>query len=382
MERTAVIGALALCLALAACDGDGDPDAGVDAGLFTPFDAGPRAFVDAAIDAGPPAVFTVRLAHQIPGMTGTEESPGAAHVCVWLFNDARQVPLPPQFLTQSTGPIPFRGVSPYLQLAVVSPLDYVMALYEPSDVATGCPSDPYASDAPEAALLDRLPADATPVDSVSTALAIGFARGTLGADEGALPARCDPTPNPAPFDEPCPEAFAARLIVVADDLTPPADGMARLRVSNQIQNIAPVGFNVCYEASLAPDVSMPPGACLDTNPSDTPSLLFANVTPGTVTEYVERAPITPTVPSMGFGGAIYLVPETTGATGCPPFAALPAGSRCLPILAAFPTAPPAANIQPQLVDGAIGTLFISGVLGLSGEDAAAFGSLMFIWQDN
>lgn len=369
-----------LSLALSACGGGSGTDAGLDSGLFTPFDAGPPAFPDASTDSGLPELFTIRLAHQIPGMTGTEASIGSAHVCAWLYNGDARVPVPPQFLTQATGPIPFRGVSPYLPFRTIDPLDYLIAAYEPADLSAGCPSAPDAAGAPTPVVTGRVAAADAPTGSVVTALLTGLAPGTLGAPAGELPMICDPTPDPTPFDAACSAALAGRMIVVRDDLTPPASGRARVRVSNQLANIAPLGFNVCYEASLAPDTSMPPGACVDTDPNDVPEMLFANVTYGTVTEYIERAPITPTVPTMGFGGALYLVPET-GASGCPPFSLIP-GGRCLPVLAAFPEAPPSPNIQPQLEEGEIATIFITGALGLSGDDAAAFGSLFFMWQDN
>ncbi|HJL14055.1 MAG TPA: hypothetical protein RMH99_00295 [Sandaracinaceae bacterium LLY-WYZ-13_1] len=372
---------LSSLLLLAACDGGDDADAGLDAGPRPDaglYDAG----VDAGLDAGPEPTFRVRLVHDVPGMTGTEEAPGSAHVCAWLYNGERRVPLPPNFLTRSTGPIPFRGVSPYVPFAVVDPLAYRLGVYEPTDVAEGCPEDPLASGAPSPVLLEDLEADQVPADSVSSVVLTGLLEGTLGADGGALPSVCDPTPDPAPFDEACPGGLAARMIVVSDDPSEPAEGMAKLRFAQQIPNIAPVGFNLCYEPSLAPDPEGPPGTCIDTVPDDTPSTLFADVGYGEVTAYAERAPITPTVPSMGFGGAFFLVPET-GGVGCPPFTALPESSqRCLPVLAAFPTPPPSDNIRPQLEAGQVTTLFATGLLGLAGDDAEAFGSSLFLWQDD
>ena len=362
------------------CDGSGPDDGGVHPG----FDVGPPidTGVDAAIDAGPDPMFRVRVVHDVVGMEGTDEAPGAAHLCAWLMNGERLVPVPPTFLTESTGPIPFRGVSPYVPFFVVDPLDYRIGVYEPAALAAGCPADPDAADAPRAVHLGRIAPGDVPDGSTSSVLTTGLARGSLGAAEGELPAICDPTPDPAPFDAPCGDALEARLAVVRDDLRPPAAGMAKLRVSNQIPNIAPLGFNVCYEASLVPDTAGPPGRCVDADGSDAPAVLFSNVRYGEVTEYVERAPIVPTVPASGAGGAIFLVPET-GGTGCPPFSLLPASAqRCLPILAAFPTPPPADNIRPHLADGDVTTLMISGALGLSGDDAAAFGSLLFLWQDD
>ena len=203
------------------------------------------------------------------------------------------------------------------------------------------------------------------------------------AADDALPDLCNPAPDPAPFDETCTAEVAAQLIVQPDPQTEPGADMALIRVSQQLPNISPVPFNVCYEPTLAPNPSGPPGSCTDTDPGDTAETLFALVGYGSTTDYTERAPIVPTNPLAGFGGAIYLVADASGTRGCPRFTDLAASEQaCLPILAMFPSPPPSDNIQPQLEAGHRTTLFINGAFGLSGDDAMSFGPSMFMWQDN
>ena len=174
---------------------------------------------------------------------------------------------------------------------------------------------------------------------------------------------------------------------MADDQTEPAAGMARLRVSHQIPNTTPLPVYVCYDPGLVPTDAM--GGCTDTTPppagTDEESL-FGPVEYGTTTDYVERDPIEPTIPSMGAGGGIYLVAQIPPRDGCVAFSALTAGEqRCLPILDAFPTPQPSDNIQPSLEAGDITTLFLNGVLSRPDDPPqpqAGFPPAFFLWQDN
>ena len=354
-----------------------DGDTGVEMDTGVDEDTGPG-------DAGPPPSFQIRLVHNLPGLTGTAAAPGSAHLCLWVSAGGGAIAATKQFLTEATGPIPFRGVSSYVTFPVVAPADYLVGVYEPDAVMTdGCPDDPEDAAAPAARLLATIGPDSVPADSFSSAILSGFATGTFGAADDALPDLCNPAPDPAPFDETCTAEVAAQLIVQPDPQTEPGADMALIRVSQQLPNISPVPFNVCYEPTLAPNPSGPPGSCTDTDPGDTAETLFALVGYGSTTDYTERAPIVPTNPLAGFGGAIYLVADASGTRGCPRFTDLAASEQsCLPILAMFPSPPPSDNIQPQLEAGHRTTLFINGAFGLSGDDAMNFGPSMFMWQDN
>ncbi|MBZ0118895.1 MAG: hypothetical protein K8H88_17990 [Sandaracinaceae bacterium] len=368
-------------LGLAACGGGGGTDAGTDAGPSDagPMDAGPDGgppMIDAGPDGGPPPMFQVRLANNIPGFSSA--SGFGLDVCFWgSIADDTVVPGTTEWLTQTIGPVPFRGVSPYRERVLVAALRYVIGLYDPAVIRpAGCPANPYDAAAPDPVLLEVVNGATLSVGARYSAIATGLAPDTLGATGGAFPSVCGAPPT---FGAPCAGTVAPRLLLVEDDATAPASGMARLRVSNQVANL-PVGFNVCYDPSLVPMAGNP--ACSDTNPADTPETLFPNVTYGTVTEYAERAPIEPTITAMGIGGGIYLVPET-GTAGCPAYDAAMFGG-CLPILAAFPTPPGADNIQPSLSDGDIDTIFIQGVAGQpANPDATMDVSVkLFFWQDN
>lgn len=394
-KRQTLAAIAALGLIVGACDdGVDDTDAGMDGAvdMDTGVDDGDTGVeMDTGVDedtgpgdAGPPPSFQIRLVHNLPGMTGTAAAPGSAHLCLWVSAGGGAIAATKQFLTEATGPIPFRGVSSYVTFPVVAPADYLVGVYEPDAVMTdGCPDDPEDAAAPAARLLATIGPDSVPADSFSSAILSGFATGTFGAADDALPDLCNPALDPAPYDETCPTDVAAGLLVVPDDQTEPGADMARIRVSMQLPNNFPVPFNVCYEPSLAPDPSGPPGSCSDTDPGDIPETLFSAVGFGTTTDYVERAPIVPTNPLAGFGGAIYLVADPDGTRGCPAFTALAAFEQgCLPILNSFPTPPPSDNIQPSLEAGDVTTLFVNGVLGVAGSDAEHFGVQFFLWQDN
>lgn len=383
-SRSAALGAALLALCLAACetvppgvDGGGE-DAGRDAGR----DGGPDA---GAPDAGPPQTFTARLVNDVPGYAAVE-------VCMWLTVDGVIVPsdTPGILLTAGDLVVPFRGVSSYIRsdFFVASPLvDFLVALYDAAAFGGTCPNDPSAAGAPRAALVDRIVGAELTVGATYSIIATGFAEGTLDAEEGELPSRCDPLMG---FTRPCGEATGARLVLVDDDLSEPADGRARLRVANMVPNVQPLGFMVCYDPELvpSPDMAMAArGACVEASTMVDPvALTPAPLLYGAVTEYVERDPIQPTLPGIppGVGGGIYLaaVPPTT--TSCPPFSALPV-QRCLPILGAFPTPPGADNIQPNLEAGDVTTLFIQGALGVT--EAADpreedYRVRFFLWQDD
>ncbi len=322
-------------------------------------------------------MFQVRLVNDVPGYDGLD-------VCIWGSTAATgTIASTKEWVTMATGPLPFRGVSPYQAREIVDGLDYAVALYAPGDITTdaGCPDDPSASGAPTPVLLDTITGSDLTMDTYYSAIATGFGSGTLGADAGSLPSICNPGSN---WTAACGDTAGTQLVIVADDQTAPAASMARLRVSNMVPNIAPVGFNVCYDPDLIPDATMP-GHCTEPASTTDPSALFSNVSYGTVTDYSEIAPIGPANATLGIGGGIYLVPEATGSTGCPAFGDLPAAQQsCYPIMNMFPAAmaPPSDQIQPKLSEGDISTLFISGALGLSGTDAMSYGPAMFVWQDN
>ena len=293
-------------------------------------------------------------------------------MCTWLENGGVLLPVPPQWLTRSLGPLPFRGVSPYVAFPSIAPVDYLLGVYDASALPTGCPVDPRASGAPTPALLDTIaPAD-VPTDTVSTIVLTGWLPGTFGAEPTDLPSRCGATLSSR-------VANRASRRIVRDDLTPAPATMARLRASNQIAGVDPAPFNVCYDATLVP-MPTAPTTCTDVDPTDAPTALFRALAYGETTDYADRAPITPTIPTMGVGGALYLVVET-GGVGCPAYNPAAHGG-CLPIVQAFPEPPPAENIQPALFEGDVATLFISGVLGLDSPDREAFGPAMFFWRDN
>jgi hypothetical protein len=372
-QTRAVFASFAL---LIACDGGGDPDGGpgqpdggpiADAGT----DAGPQ------VDAGPAPTFIARLANNVPGHAAVE-------VCMWTAVGGTIVPAnaPGVLLTAGDVVVPFRGVSSYIEgnpfFIAYDVVDFRVALYPAEGFGGTCPNDPEAGGAPDAVLIDTILGADLEADGRYTILATGFDEGTLGAADGELPSRCGPT-----LDQPCDEAAAARLVLASDDLSDPAEGMARLRVSAQVPNVAPAGFNVCYDADLVPSASER-GVCSEPAPATDPTLLFANVTYGSVTDYAEIDPIQPTSAlAPGVGGGIYLVLETTGTTGCPPFSALPAPlQRCYPMIAAFPPPPPPSeNIRPNIAAGDVSTIFIAGAAGLSGAGAPDASS-MRRWQDN
>lgn len=368
----AAVGCFAL--ALAACDGGDSSDGGVDAAEPPIPDGGTDA--GAQVDAGPAPTFIARLGNNVPGHAAVE-------VCMWTSVGGRIVPAgaPGVLLTGGDVVVPFRGVSPYIAgnpfFIAYDVVDFRVALYPAEGFSGTCPNDPEAAGAPDAVVIGTILGADLEADGRYTILATGFDEGTLGAAEGELPSRCGAT-----LDQPCDEATAARLVLVADDLSDPPADMARLRVSAQVPNV-PAGFNVCYDADLVPSATER-GVCSEPVPTTDPALLFANVTYGTVTEYTDVDPIQPTgALSPGVGGGIYLVLETTGSTGCPPFSALPAPlQRCYPMIAAFPPPPPPSeNIRPNLAAGDVSTIFIAGAAGLSGAEAA-YGSSMLLWQDN
>jgi len=365
--------AVLFALTVAACDGEGGEDAGIDASTSTGPDA---ALLDSGVDAdrpdaGPAPTFVARLANNIPGHA-------AVDVCMWMSVEGAIVP-PGVLLTAGDVVVPFRGVSSYIEgnpfFIAYDVVDFRVALYPAEGFSGTCPADPSAADAPDAAVVGTILGADLEADGRYTILATGFDEGTLGAAEGELPSVCGAT-----LDQPCDETTAARLLLVRDDLSEPAEGKARLRVSSQVPN-APAGFNVCYDPDLVPSPSEP-GVCSEPAPAEDPTLLFGNVAFGTVTDYAELDPIQPTGElSPGVGGGIYLVLEGGGA-GCPPFSALPEPlQRCYPILAAFPSPPPSDNIRSNLAAGDVSTIFISGAAGASGADAT-YTSSMLLWQDD
>jgi len=363
--------------------GDDDMDAGEDDD-----DAGGD---DAGSDAGPPASFQIRVVNNLPGLTGTTMAPGGFHICLYVAdNTSGAIAGDPNFVTQTLGPIPFRGVSPYLALPSVAPFNYIAAMYEPANLGdpAECPADPNDAAAPEAALIATVEADEVPVDSVNTAIASGLLPDTFDATGGNLPSICNEAPPAmATFTAACTQE--AQMVIVTDDQTEPAADMIRIRVSNQtVNSTPPSGWTVCYDPSIVPNTP-PAEGCIDTNPADTPVVLAGDGTPpgvayGTVTDYQEIAPIQPTVPAMGAGGGIYL--RVADGMGCPA-AGFTAGDSCYPILADWPTgmAPPSDNIVPNASSGDIITLFISGLIQPptpSSPMVEPYDASFFLWQDN
>ncbi|MGE0789389.1 MAG: hypothetical protein AB7S26_27190 [Sandaracinaceae bacterium] len=369
------------------CDDGGGTDAGTDAGGGGGTDAGPRdAGGGGGTDAGPgedaggdPGTFNVRLAHNLPGLVGTATDVGAAHVCLWWFETTGSVvPGTALFATGTSGPIPFRGVSGHTELPVIAPRGYTVGFYDAADITTACPADPYAATAPTAGLLVEVPPSEFAADSFRIAVATGLLPDTFGATGGALPSICNAAAAAPTFMEQC--TTDAQLLLFDDDQTAPAAGMTRIRVMNQVANSTPPsGFTVCYDPGLVP---MPPPAtgCADLTTTADQEALATGVAYGMVTEYADRAPIQPTgVPTAGVGGGLYLAIED--GSGCPDFTA---GDSCYPILAAFPTMPEPLppEIVPNLADGAIHTIFISGLLPPGAPFEDDFGVSFFVWHDN
>ncbi|MCA9605016.1 MAG: hypothetical protein KC619_05455 [Myxococcales bacterium] len=391
---------IALALGAWGCDNDGDmdggtpgTDAGTDAGGGGT-DAGPEdggGMTDAGTDgggtdAGPPMNFEIRLVNNVPGLTGTTAIPGGFHVCTYIQNNTTLgiVPGTVYFATQTVGPVPFRGVSPYLGFTAVAPFNYLVALYDPPNLGdpAACPDDPNADGAPEAVLVATVEPAAVPVDSNVTAVATGFVPDTLGATGGALPSICI-NPGTGAFDALCTET--TRLLTVIDDEAPPASGMTRVRVSNQIANTpGATGFTVCYDPTLVPNTP-PATGCVDTNPADSATALVTAQAFGTMSDYADRDAILPTnMPVAGVGGGIYLRVED--GMGCTP--AFTAGDACYPMLAMLPAMDPPLpdNIRPDLAADTINTIFISGAIVPNPVAppawAAAFAPSFFIWQDD
>jgi len=352
-------------------------DAGVDAGES---DAGP-----------PPETFEIRLANNLPGLVDGSGEAAGLHVCRYISFMGASVG-GGTLLTGTLGPVPFRGVSPRLS-ALVS--EYLVAMYTPENLGTpaACPDDPVAMGAPTAAIVAVVPQDMLPADSQITLLVTGVGPDTLGASGGALPSLCNDAGAAPTFGALC--TAEAQLLIIEDDQTAPAAGMARFRVSNQVVNSTPPsGFTVCYDPGLVP---MPDGSCVDTTPmavaTDQVALATA-VTYGTVTDYEDRAPIAPTdMPAAGSGGGIYLHLEDT--MGCPDFtAAVAAGgsSACYPMLAAAPPTPMGedplpGNVRFELEADTINTIFISGIVYRPDQAATVdpmgdFGPSFFVWQDD
>lgn len=377
----------ALTLAVA-CDNDGDPDAGTDAG--TGMDAGEDAGdtmtdggFDAGEDGGPPPAFSVRLVHNIPGMTGSTAIPGGTHICSWVsIADGTVIDGTATFLTETLGAIPFRGVSPYLQFPVADPAAYIVGLYEPDSI-TACPADPYDAAATPAVLLAPVAATDVPTDSFSSLIATGLIPGTLTATGSDLPAFCN-SGVPPTFDQPCTDT--TQLLIINDDQTAPAAGESRIRVSNMVVNSAPVGFTVCYDPGLVADPSSPGSCVADFTPTDHVAVATAGY--GTATDYVERAPIAPTTVTIpdGAGGTMDVPGGALYLEFGPTCAAPEPGESCYPILpdALRPvTDPPLPDeVRFQLEPDAVTTIFVSGYLPPGAPFQAAFGASFMIWQDN
>lgn len=354
--------------------GPGEPDAGGEEDAGSDDDAGPD-------DAGaPPSSFQIRVVNNLPGLTGTTMAPGGFHICLYVANNTTGAIVgTPNFVTQTVGPVPFRGVSPYQALPSVDPFNYLVALYEPANLGdpAACPADPNDGAAPTAALVATVEPGDVPVDSVNTAIASGLLPDTFGATGGDLPPICNsPPPAMATFAEACTQG--SQLVIAADDQTEPAADMIHIRVSNQtVNSTPPSGWTLCYDPSLVPN---PPPAegCTDMDPTDTPTAIAAATPYGTVTDYAEMAPIQPTIPAADAGGGFYLRIED--GMGCTP--AFTAGSPCYPVLTAFPMTPPADNILPNIEAGDIVTVFISGLLPPGAPYEDNFGTSFFLWKDN
>lgn len=397
-----------LATGLWACDGGGGTDAGPgDSGPRPdggpgPVDSGPEdAGTDAGPDGGPPPIqnFQVRLVNNVPGVPGLETGTSGLEVC--LYGSFAGSILRSEWLTQSIGAVPFRGVSPYRELELVEGLDFVVAMYRPGDlreppegIAMGCPADPFNDpmripcdsdiDCTEAGTCGAsnlcegsLPNRAVVLETIEytelrnggrySGIATGYGRGTFGAPAGAFPT------TPCGGAE-CPNAT---VLVIEDDLTPPAEGRAHLRVSHQIANL-PVSVNLCYDSTIAPTTTR--GVCMAPMAGSTPVALIEGVSYTEVTPYVPIDPIQPNIVMVGDMpvplGALYLaVAGGEGADPCPPYD--PATQGCYPILPAFPVSPGADNIRPNVNAGDISTVFISGSFG-----DTQFPPAFFVWQDN
>ncbi|MCB9600450.1 MAG: DUF4397 domain-containing protein [Sandaracinus sp.] len=235
---------LALMLGIAGV-GCGDDDGMVEVDSGTPTDAGMRdtgtpdpdtgvPMEDAGTDAGPPPeVAYVRLAHLSP-------ETGDVQACIDLtFSDVRVGGLGP---LPAMG-IPFRGISPYLELEITEGATYVVRLFIMEEgVTVNCMLTEGMAGYLEAWEEIAVPAADLTADAFYTGAAIGYA---------------DPRPSVcgAEFSGACPPALDSRIVLFEDDSTLDA-AAAKIRVLHAIPNAPAV--DVCYDDN--PEDETPPVA--------------------------------------------------------------------------------------------------------------------------
>jgi hypothetical protein len=252
--------ALLLGIAGAGCGDDDDTmvDAGTDAGTDgggtdsgPPQDTGP---VDTGVDAPEPVEQAfVRVAHLSPNT-------GDVRLCIDLRVGGTRVGGLPPLPTDRT--IPFRGISPYINLDIVEGVTYRVKAFVVASIA-----DPVDCTMDSPLFVDVDSADLE-VDGYYTGAAIGFSP----EEGGALPSVCPDDSMPPEFDAPCPEALGVRLEVYEDDSTLDA-AASKIRILHAIPNAPAV--DVCYDDD--PEDETPPVAIAS-------SLAF-----GSASDYFESA---------------------------------------------------------------------------------------------
>ncbi|MCB9635770.1 MAG: DUF4397 domain-containing protein [Sandaracinus sp.] len=233
---------LALMLGIAGV-GCGDDDGMVEVDSGTPTDAGMRdtgtgdpdtgVMEDAGVDAGPPVESAyVRLAHLSPDT-------GRVQACIDLTFSGTRVggpgPLP-------ADGIPFRGISPYLQLDITEGATYVVRLFVMEEgVTIDCSLTEEMAGFVPASLTLSVDSSDLDADARYTGAAVGY----TSEQSNCLP----------DFMTACGEAQDARIELYPDDaiLDPAA---AKIRVIHAIPNAPAV--DVCYDDD--PEDETPPVA--------------------------------------------------------------------------------------------------------------------------
>ena len=342
-------------LALVACDETpAETDAAVvmrDAYVPPPEDTGPTpdtgAPTDAGpTDAGPPMVMRVRLANMATGQA-------SIGLCVWVVNAGGTAVsvIPPAGMPRFH--VPFRGISQYNTLSTLPPgFSFSVRSYAASTVATADPRVLTPCAASPTADTDTLlaevsvPVEDVPVGGYYTLLASG-----IGGSSG-------PT--------------APRMAAITDDQTPPAAGMARIRLAHLISNLGGAlpagvtGINVCH-----------------TPEGGSPAVIMNmdNVSYPEVTDFADITPIVDGVLSLHAA-----VPTMD----CAAATMLPVGPIPVPIPGIPPDMEPDATMTPNpgatnpLTDtfgaGGIFTIFATGDVTMG--SGMPYAPTVIPWQDD
>jgi hypothetical protein len=261
-------------------DDAGSGDAGardaarVDGGAPIPADSG----------RGPgPAAALTRVAHLVPNAP-------AVDLCVYFTAGgafvAGTTPIGPLAERAGTsGGIPFRGVSSYVNLFTAA-AEYTVRVYAETDVPTDCPA--FDDDAVAPMLAATIEPGSLVAGRYYTIGAVGF------LDEaGDDPSWCGPT-----FSMPCAAAEQQPHFEVYADSVAVSDGTATgMRFLHAVPNLSPL--DVCHDADG------PAGAA-------DPEELFASVAFPSAPEYLERDPITAGTISLHID-----IPGLTDGMTCP-----------------------------------------------------------------